>query len=112
MTPRMPNGSAPYNRHSFYFWNLWQPTHVFEFDDDAMQVSQTLHSPPCRRRRCMLHTSLTPSFVRSQRKLQTYLFHASQVPSLAWISEFLTFIGLNTPHSKSRKFAEGYQFYN
>jgi hypothetical protein len=36
---RTPNGSVPYDRHSFYFWNLWSPTHVFEFDEAAMQVA-------------------------------------------------------------------------
>jgi hypothetical protein len=41
-----------------------------------------------------------------------YLAHASQVPSLVWIEDFLRFIGVRTPHSSERQFAEGYQFYN
>jgi hypothetical protein len=40
---RFPNLSKPYQHQSFYFWNLWAPTHVFEFDEAAMQV---VHLPP------------------------------------------------------------------
>jgi hypothetical protein len=60
-----------------------------------------------------LHFSpLTANCALFQRKLNTYIQHASQVPSVQWIGDFLRFIGAQTPHSSGRQYAEGFQFYN
>ena len=37
-----PNASIPYDRREFYFWNLWAPSHVFQFDEAAMQVARVV----------------------------------------------------------------------
>jgi len=113
-----PNASTPYDRREFYFWNLWAPSHVFQFNEAAMQVVCYPHNPPLFFH-SPPHTPAPaaasphpPSRLHLQSKLATYLLHASQVPSLAWIEEFLRFIGTRTPHPSVDDFAEGFQFYN
>ena len=55
---------------------------------------------------------ITRSHAVAQSKLATYLLHASQVPSVAWVDEFLRFIGTRTQQTAADDFAEGFQFYN
>lgn len=126
---RFPNGSSPHKCHSIYFWNSLAPTHVVEFDDNAMQVSTahssahpptpplSLWSTPHPTQISSTRLPLTQPFLNQkthsplQTKLNAYLLHASQVHSEPSTREFLTFIGNHTPHSSALEFAEGFQVY-
>jgi len=107
-----PNASAPpHTRSDFYFFNLWAPTHVHQFEAAAMaaktdaflkhasQYAQQLPDPKRTR-------SLTPIPPCAPSPPPRY-------PDPSLVSKILQFIGANTPHySQQAAYAEGFQLFS
>jgi hypothetical protein len=102
------NASAPpHPRTEFYFFNLWAPTHVLQFDNDVMSSKTEAflkHASQCVQPRHARPAASNP-FPPPSPHLR--------YPDPSIVSKLLQFIGANTPHyTNQRVYAEGFQLFS
>jgi hypothetical protein len=98
------NASAPpYSKTEFYFFNLWAPTHVHQFDAATMSLKADAF---------LKHASQCEELAVAAARVR-HATSCSRYPDPAFVSKVLQFIGVNTPHyAQQLPFAEGYQYFS